>query len=103
MAKKKLDGIVEVVHYDDHGKIDWVRAYERTGFVFTDRIMLDRQELLSRLESGKNFYAGKRKRLSGHEFETGHQLRLESKQGSKLIVAGDTQKDSDHLDGVPTI
>ena len=103
MAKKKLDGIVEVVHYDEDGKIAWVRAYERTGYVYTDRIVLERDGLVSRLESGKNFYTGKRTRLSGHEFETVHRLRLESGNGSTLIVAGDSSQVSDFLDGVPVI
>ena len=49
---KKFDGVIEAVRYKD-GQIDVVRAFERRGAAFSDRIMIDRKELLERLKEGK--------------------------------------------------
>jgi hypothetical protein len=38
---KKFDGVIEAVRYKD-GQIEVVRAFERRGSAFTDRVMLNR-------------------------------------------------------------
>ena len=40
---KKVDGVVEAVRYRD-GQIEVVRAYERRGAAFSDRLLLTRKE-----------------------------------------------------------
>jgi hypothetical protein len=100
---KKYDGVIEAVHYRQDGQIDWVRAFERRGFVFTDWLKLDRQTLLERLQDGGRFYVGRRIPLMGNEFEISEAVRLAKNNGDEIIVAGDLKTDQDHLEGVPII
>ena len=51
---KKYDGVIEAVHYKN-GQIVVVRAFERRGAAFSDRVMIGRNELLDRLKDGKTF------------------------------------------------
>ncbi len=101
IKQKKYDGVIEAVHYAPDGQIDWVRAYERKGFVFTDWMKLDRATLVDRLKGGARFHAGQRKTRMGNDFEITVAIRLVGKEGSEVIVAGDSKGDVDHLEGVP--
>ena len=101
IRQKKYDGVIEAVHYSADGQIEWVRAYERKGFVFTDWLKLDRATLLHRLKEGARFHVGHRKVHMGNDFEISEAVRLEGKEGSEVIVAGDPKGQSDHLEGVP--
>ena len=58
----KFDGVIEAVRYRG-GKIELVRAYERRGATFSDRVLLDRAALLDRLKKGKRFVTGQRTEL----------------------------------------
>jgi hypothetical protein len=97
MARTKLDGIIEAVRYQSDGNIDLVRAYERHGAVWSDRILIGRKELAERLGNGSRFAAGVRKEYLGNVFETGPAVRLE--QGS-IVTAGQPAK-GDLLSNVP--
>jgi len=97
MAPTKLDGIIEAVRYEPDGRIDLVRAYERHGTVWSDRILIGRKDLAERLKSGGRFAAGRRKEYLGNVFETGPAVRLE--QGS-IVTTGQTVK-RDLLSDVP--
>ena len=95
MAQKKLDGIIEAVRYTAGGKIAVVRAYERHGIVWSDRVLLDRKELSERLKQGKHFVVGERKLYLGGVFETGTALRqvednivTEGRAGAHDLLAG---------------
>jgi hypothetical protein len=103
MSKKKFDGVIDAVRYDDDGKIIWVRGYERKGFIFSDLILFSRQEIIDRLEAGKKFYTGNRHHLMGHNFDVNKPLRLVERNGEKLVIAGDTPTDKDHIAGVPLV
>jgi hypothetical protein len=97
MAPTKLDGIIEAVRYEPGGRIDFVRAYERHGTVWSDRILIRRKDLAERLKIGRRFAAGQRKEYLGNVFKTGPAVRLE--QGS-IVTAGQTVK-RDLLSDVP--
>jgi hypothetical protein len=103
MAKIKLDGIVEAVHYTPDGQIDWVRAYERRGPIFSDHVLIRRPALLDQLKAGKRFATGSRKEYLGAVFETGAALRLAQHAGGEAIVTGEPHGQGDHLQGVPII
>lgn len=103
MAKQKFDGVVEAVHYKPDGKLDWVRAFERHGFVFSDHVLIARQALVERLKSGKKFVVGKRIRQMAGSFEVSSPLRLVIMDGNEVLLSGDTQSDQDCLEGVPKI
>lgn len=97
MTTKKVDGIIEAVRYSPDGKIEVVRAYVRHGVVWSDRILLRRQNLSERLKQGKRFVVGERKLYLGSMFETGtdvHQVQ------DNIVTDGQTNA-HDLLNGVP--
>lgn len=96
---KKFDGIVEAVRYKD-GQIVVVRAFERRGAAFSDRVMIERHELIERLKKGKKFITGKRRELLAGTFEQGKPLQIVSHDG-KEIVATRENAEHDELEQVP--
>ncbi|MGZ6346032.1 MAG: hypothetical protein ACXWNC_00470 [Anaerolineales bacterium] len=97
MTSRKVDGIIEAVRYTPGGKIAVVRMYERHGVVWSDRILIGRQELSERLKHGKRFVIGERKTYLGSMFDTGtpvHQL-------DDLIITEGQAGGRDLLSGVP--
>lgn len=97
MTSKKVDGIIEAVRYTSDGKIEVVRAYERHGVVWSDHIMLGRQELSERLKQGKRFVVGERKIYLGSMFKTGTAVH----QVQDSIVTEGQASARDLLNGVP--
>jgi len=103
MAKRKFDGVVECVRYKPNGEVDWVRAYERRGAIFSDHLLIEREALIQKLKSGKNFVAGSRVSLMASTFEVGEALRVIDAGGKDVLVTDDRQAAQDHLEGVPQI
>src|SRR5271157_661681 len=97
MARAKFDGVIEAVHYTPGGQIILVRAFERRGTVWSERILIGRNELVARLKQGKRFVTGQRKEYLGSSFQIGRAVRL--MQGS--VVTDGQASERDHLDGVP--
>jgi hypothetical protein len=97
MTRTKLDGVIEAVHYTAGGKIAVIRAYERHGVVWSDHILLNRDELSERLRQGKHFVVGVRKNYLGSIFETG--TRVYEAEGN--IVTEELTRTRDLLTGVP--
>jgi hypothetical protein len=95
----KFDGVIEAVRYRG-GKIEMVRAYERRGATFSDRVLLDRAALLDRLKKGKHFVTGQRTAFLASTFELGKPVNLGGRDGS-LILTTLAQHDEDQLEGVP--
>jgi hypothetical protein len=75
MAHKKIDGVIEAVRYTPGGKISEVRSYQRCGAVWSDRVLIDRTELIEQIKNGKNFVTGTRKEYQGGVFKTGSVVR----------------------------
>ena len=97
MARKKLDGVIVAVRYAQGGNIVFVRAYERRGVVWSDQILLERKELIKRLNQGERFVVGERQTYFGSVFETGtgvHQIE------GNIVTEGQTSA-RDLLTGVP--
>lgn len=103
MAKPKYDLVIEAVRYKPGGEVDWVRGYERRGAVFSDHILIRRQDLIERIKSGKVAIVGRRVPLKASTFEVSHPLRVVTKGGKEILVTGDNQADHDYLEGVPLI
>jgi hypothetical protein len=90
---KKFDGVIEAVRYKN-GEIEVVRAFERRGATFSDRIMVTRKQLLERLKKGQKFVIGKRKEFLASTFEVQDKpLRVLDRNGREIIV---TRTDADH-------
>jgi hypothetical protein len=96
---KKSDGVIEAVRYKN-GQIVVVRAFERRGAAFSDRVMIDRKELLERLKSGKKFVIGKRKEFLAGTFEEGKSVQVVSRDGKDFIATSATA-DHDELEQAP--
>jgi hypothetical protein len=97
MSSKKVDGVIEAVRYTPGGIITFVRAYERHGVVWSDHILLGRQELSEQLKRGKRFVVGERKNYLGSMFETGTAVQ----QVQDYIVTDGQVSSRDLLNGVP--
>jgi hypothetical protein len=111
MAKTKIDGVIEAVHYTPEGQVAWVRAYERRGPTFSDRVLIDRSGLINRLKNRQRLVIGRRKPQWASTFETSASVQLIRKASRELIVTGEAAAadaaagaaDHDSLDGVPLI
>jgi hypothetical protein len=80
---KQIDGVVEAVRYKN-GQIVTVRAYERRGATYSDRLVLDRKTLMERLQKGMQFVSGSRQDLMASTFTLAKPImrdKLERKQG----------------------
>ena len=96
---KKFDGIIEAARYKN-GQIVLVRAYERRGVSFSDRVLIERKDLLERIKSGKNFATGIRKELWASTFEEGKPVQVVSRDG-KDYISTRAEADHDELEQVP--
>jgi len=96
---KKIDGVIEAVRYKN-GQIMTARIFERRGASFSDRLLMDRKELLERIKSGKKFVTGKRKNLLAGTFETGKPVQVLSRAGKEIITTHE-QAERDELEQVP--
>lgn len=96
---KKSDGIIEAVRYKN-GKIVSVRAYERRGASFSDRMLIDRRELLERIKNGEQFRTGTRKEYLAGTFEEGKPVKVVSRDGKDFISTHD-ETDRDELEETP--
>jgi len=99
MAAKKFDGIIEAVRYKN-GQIVTARVYERRGATFSDRILIDRRDLLEHIKSGKVFLTGTRKELWAGTFEEGKPVQIVSRDGKDFISTRDGAN-RDELEQVP--
>ena len=96
---KKYDGVIEAAHYQD-GRILSVRAFERRGAAFSDRVILSRADLIERLKGGKKFVTGRRIEFMAGSFETGPEVQAIAQNGSE-IIATRAGASKDELQGVP--
>jgi hypothetical protein len=96
---KKVDGVIEAVRYKD-GQIEVVRAFERRGSAFSDRIMIPRRELLQRIKDGRKFVVGQRKILLAGTFETGKPIQVVSR-GDQDFISTRGDADRDELEQAP--
>ena len=103
MARTKYDGIVQAVRYDEDGQILWVRAFLRRGPTWSDSVLMDRQALVDKLKSGKQFVIGKRVELMASTFETSFPIRLITENGQEILVAGESSGEKDCLEGAPLV
>ena len=96
---KKFDGVIEAVRYKN-GHIEVVRAFQRRGAAFSDRVLIARKELLERLKDGKKFVTGKRREGFGGMFEQGQPVQVVSRDGQDFISTR-TDANQDELEQVP--
>jgi hypothetical protein len=96
---KKIDGVIESVRYKN-GQIAAVRAYERRGATFSDRLLLDRKTLLERLQKGMKFVSGSREERMAGTFTLSKPVLLVKSNGYEYIATHENPA-RDELEGVP--
>ncbi len=96
---KKIDGVIEAVRYKN-GQIVMVRGYERRGFTFSDRVLIDRKSLLERLQKGQQFVIGSREELKASTFKVNKSLMI-VKQDDREWIATHPNAKSDELEEAP--
>lgn len=97
---KKFDGVIEAARFKN-GQIEVVRAFERRGAAFSDRILIPRNELLERLKRGQKFFIGKRKEFLAGTFEVQEKpVQILTRDG-KEIIATNSNSDHDELEQAP--
>lgn len=96
---KKYDGVIEAVRYKN-GQIMVLRAYERRGAAFSDRVLIDRKEFLELVKKGKQFVTGSRTALMAGTFVQGKPVMVINHDGKDFIVTRDGA-DRDELEQVP--
>lgn len=97
---KKFDGVVEAVRYKD-GQIEAVRAFERRGASFSDRILLTRHEFMDYLKKGRKFVVGKRKEFLAGTFEVQEKPVQVVEHNGREIIATDPNAEHDQLEQAP--
>jgi hypothetical protein len=97
------DGVIEAVHYASDGQVAWVRAYERRGAAFSDRVLIDRARLIEKLQRGKRFMLGKRVEQQGGTFDVSIPVRLIGIGEAAFLSSDHIHHTQDHLEGVPII
>jgi len=94
MKKKKIDGVIETVHYSPDGQIAYVRAYQRRGASFSDVVLIKRDDLVRLLNSGEQYYTGERVYAMGTEFKTFERLQVvPSPDGNVILTAANGARD----------
>jgi len=96
---KQIDGVIEAVRYKN-GQIVAVRGYERRGFTFSDRVIIDRKTLLERLQKGQQFVSGSRQDLMASTFTLSNPIRL-VKADDREYIATNENATKDELENVP--
>ena len=102
-GKKKVDGVVEAVHFGADGLAEWFRIFERRGPTWSDRVKLSRADLIARIQDGKKFAVGKRIPLQATDFEMGDPVTIIEKNGKIHLACGQHNGSSDTLANVPVV
>ena len=97
---KKFDGVIEAVRYKN-GQIAVVRAFERRGTTFSDRVLIPRDELLERLKKGRKFVIGQRKEFLASTFEVQDKPLQVLKRDGKEIISTRSDANQDELEQAP--
>ena len=95
----RIDGVIEAVRYKGT-KIEWVRAYERRGPTFSDRVLIDRPTLIARLKKGQRIVTGQRREFMASTFDVAKPVTPGGRNGDQVVTTTD-QADHDRLEGVP--
>ncbi len=82
---KKIDGVIEAVRYKN-GQVVLVRAYERRGATFSDRVLIERKALLERLKKGQQYIIGSREELLASTFKSGKPVLVVTQDGNDLLT-----------------
>ena len=95
----KIDGVIEAVRYKN-GQLIIVRAYERRGATFSDRVLLERKTLVERLQKGQHYLTGSREELHASTFIIGKPVLIVKLEGREFLATFENAT-RDELEEVP--
>jgi hypothetical protein len=88
VVPRRVDTILVAARYQrNNGRLESVRAYERHGDVWSDVVLVEREALARRLESGQVVVTGRLKDMPG-DFEILSAVRLVTVDGTFVLEAG---------------
>jgi hypothetical protein len=103
MPNDKYDGVIEAVHYQTDGQVDWVRGYLRRGAAWGDRVILKRAELVKAIQAGKQMMIGQRVEFMAGTFNVSTPVNVTGPSGKENLVTTSSNVDHDLLEGVPVL
>ena len=103
MAKVKYDAVIQAVHYKPDGQVDWARTFQRSGPIWSDYVIKDRQALVDDLNAGRRYMVGQRVTYMAGTFEVTEPLKYVKTDEGGALVAGESSGTKDSLEGVPVI
>ena len=101
MAQNKFDYLVEAVHYSPTGELEKIRLYERRGPSFSDRIIINRNQLIRVLIAGKKVVVGNRIPYLASTFNQTGEIQLSGSKDAPVLVTGGVISSQDSLAGIP--
>ena len=96
---KKVDVVIEAVRYKN-GQIVLVRGYERRGFTFSDRVLIDRKTLIEKLQKGNQVSVGSREEFQASTFKLAGNVKLVKNENREWIATG-SDATQDLLENAP--
>jgi hypothetical protein len=96
---KKIEGVIEAVRYKN-GQLRLVRAYERRGATFSDRVLLERKTLLLRLQKGQQYLTGSREEFYASTFKIGKPVLIVKLDDRELLATYENAT-RDELENIP--
>ncbi len=104
MTDAKIDYLIEAVHYQPDGCIDWVRLYERRGSSFSDREIYSRDRLIELLKNRKAVFTGKRLSGLASTFEVVNRVNFSESDGKSVVIHTiEEAPEKDTLENVPIL
>jgi hypothetical protein len=101
MPQIKFDYLIEAIHYSPDGVLEKVRLYEKRGPSFSDRVMMNRDQLIHILRTGKKVVTGSRQAYLGSTFTLTGEIQLSGSKDVPTIVLGEEPSRQDSLAGLP--
>jgi len=100
ITRKPVDLVLVAARFaGDTSLLSWAQAYERRGPIWTDILLLDREQLISRLRAKKRVFTGRPRELSG-DFDVISPVRLMQAAGTSVLRADGRDAPGDDL-GLP--
>ena len=88
MTQTKFDYLVEAIHYSPTGELEKIRLYERRGPSYSDRIIINRDELIQYLIAGKKVAAGNRVSFLASTFTQTGVIQISGPKEAPVLVMG---------------
>ncbi len=103
MTDEKSDFVIEAVHYQPDGWIDFVRLYERRGSSYSDIVLCNREKILRILKTHKVIYTGVRLSGLASTFRLDSRVKMDKSSNKMVLHNTDEIPDIDLLLNVPVL